>query len=66
MSVEACKMARFSIKPYELRIINAIEFRGKNTYIKNGKLKISKSKSSRLSYILVETLSVEMVNYDKD
>ena len=53
-------MARCSSKTNELRDIEYIGCRARNITILNGKLTISKSKTSRLSYILVEAISLEI------
>ena len=48
-SVEVGNMARYSSKTNELKDIDSIGCRARNIAIKNGKLTISKSESSRLS-----------------
>ena len=53
-------MARCSGKTNELRDIDSIGCRAGNITIQNGKLTISKSKSSRLLSIWVETISLEI------
>ena len=53
-------MARCSSITNELKDIDSIGCRARNITIKNGKLTISKPKSYRLSYILVETISLEI------
>ena len=65
MSVEVSNIARCSSKTNELRDIDSIGCRERGTSpFKNRKMNISKSKSSRLSYILVETISLEIDKYN--
>ena len=60
MSVEVSNMARCSSKTNELRDKDSIGCRARHITIKNRKLTILKSKSSCLSLILVETISLEI------